>query len=49
MVCLNLVPLKSYLPVIDMGTSGPIIPLMVNGEPGRPHALSKVEVPERVL
>lgn len=41
------VPLKSYLPVIDIGTEVPVGPLMVNGEPGTPHRLSEVEVPER--
>jgi hypothetical protein len=42
------VPWNAYLPQpIVIGTSGPIIPLMVNGEPGIPHAVSEVEVPER--
>jgi len=40
------VPLKSYLPVIEIGTEVPVGPLMVNGEPGTPHRLSEVEVPE---
>lgn len=43
------VPLKSYLPVVDIGTEVPVGPLMVNGEPGTPHRLSEVEVPDRRL
>jgi hypothetical protein len=41
------IPWNEYLPPsMLIGTSGPIIPLILNGEPGIPHKLSEVVIPE---